>query len=218
MLQYDLKNSSPNSVIVEVGAALDDTVQFGSLTIHIDPEFKPTEYARIYGVVKAVPAGKCYNEDGLEIVPEVVVGDKIYFHYLTTSDETNRLYGNYYRVPYCWIFCAVRKDRIIPIGGWSLLEQITEEEALFNEVQVGNQKISAIISESGLVTGIQKKKSERYARLSHIGTPLVGQDVLDLNIGEEVVINKNAHFKNKIEGKDYYTVRQADLLGRVLEF
>lgn len=215
MLTYDLKQSSPNSVIVEVGAALDDTVQYGSLTIHIDPEFKPTEHARIYGVVKAVPRGRCFNEEGVEIEPEVRVGDKIYFHYLTTSDETNRIYGNYYRVPYYWIFCAVRNEYIVPVGGWSLCEQITEEEESFNEVQVGNQKISAILSASGLVTGIQKKKSERYARLAHIGKPLIGRNVLEINIGEEVIINKNSHFKNKIEGKEYYTVRQDDLLGRV---
>jgi co-chaperonin GroES (HSP10) len=216
MLTYDLKQSTPNAVIVEVGAVLDDTVQYGSLTIHIDPEFKPTEHARIYGVVKAVPKGKCYNEETIEIEQEVMVGDKIYFHYLTTSDETNRIYGNYYRVPYFWIFCIVRDSRIIPVGGWSLCEQITEQEESFNEVQVGNQKISAILSASGLVTGIQKKKSERYARLAHIGKPLVGRNILNVNVGDEVIINKNSHFKNKIEGKDYYTVRQDDILGKVL--
>jgi co-chaperonin GroES (HSP10) len=216
MLTYDLKQSAPNTVIVEVGTALEDTVKYGSLTIHIDPEFKPTEHARIYGIVKAVPTGKCYNENGLEIEPEVRVGDKIYFHYLTTSDETNRLYGNYYKVPYYWIFCVVRDSDIVPVGGWSLCEQIVEQEEEFTSVQVGSKTISATLSSSGLVTEIRKNKSERYAKLAYIGKPLVGLEVLGVNIGDKVIINKNSHFKNKIEEKEYYTIRQEDILGRVL--
>jgi co-chaperonin GroES (HSP10) len=196
--------------VVEVGAAMDDTVQYGNLKLHIDPEFNPTHYARIYGRVIAVPEGKAYNEEGFEIEKEVQVGDIIYFHYLTTSDETNCIYGNYYKVPYYWIFCVVRGGNILPVGGWTLCEQVVEEE--FNTVEVSGQKVEAITSASGLVIGLNKKPSTKFARLSHIGKPLVGQDELKISAGSMVIINKNANFKNTIEEKEYYTVRQSDIL------
>ena len=210
MLTYDIKKSPPNTVVVEVGAALDDTVQYGNLKLHIDPEFNPTQYARIYGRVIAVPEGKAYNEESAEIEKEVQIGDIIYFHYLTTSDETNCIYGNYYKVPYYWIFCVVRSGNILPIGSWTLCETVVEED--FNTVEVGGQKIEAITSASGLVIGINKKPSTKFARLSHIGRPLVGTDELKIGKGALVILNKNSNFKNTIEGKEYYTVRQGDIL------
>ena len=210
MLTYDIKKSPPNTVVVEVGASMDDTVQFGNLKLHIDPEFNPTQYARIYGRVIAVPDGKAYNEENFEIEKEVQVGDIIYFHYLTTSDETNCIYGNYYKVPYYWVFCVVRGGNILPVGSWTLCETVVEEE--FNTVEVGGQKIEAITSASGLVIGINKKPSTKFARLVHIGKPLVGEDELGISTGSLVLLNKNSNFVNKIEGKDYYTVRQSDIL------
>ena len=210
MLTYDIKKSPPNTVVVEVGASMDDTVQFGNLKLHIDPEFNPTQYARIYGRVIAVPEGKAYNEESFEIEKEVQIGDIIYFHYLTTSDETNCIYGNYYKVPYYWIFCVVRSGNILPIGSWTLCETVVEEE--FNTVEVNGQKIEAITSASGLVIGLNKKPSTKFARLSHIGRPLVGEDELKISQGALVILNKNSNFKNTIEGKEYYTVRQGDIL------
>jgi co-chaperonin GroES (HSP10) len=214
MLTYDIKKSAPNTVVVEVGATMDDTVEYGNLKLHIDPEFNPTHYARIYGRVIAVPDGKAYNEEGVEIEKNVRVGDVIYFHYLTTSDETNCIYGNYYKVPYYWVFCIVRGGDILPVGSWTLCKAVVEEE--FNQVEVNGQKIEAITSASGLVIGINKKPSTKFARLVHIGAP-VGEGIeLEVSPGELVLLNKNSNFINKIEGKEYYTVRQSDILSSKL--
>jgi co-chaperonin GroES (HSP10) len=87
---------------------------------------------------------------------------------------------------------------------------VVEEE--FNTVEVNGQKIEAITSASGLVIGINKKPSTKFARLSHIGRPLVGQDELKVGQGALVILNKNSNFKNTIEEKEYYTVRQGDIL------
>jgi len=211
MLKYDIKQAPVNTVIVEVGATLDDTVTYGSLTLNIDPEFNPTQYARIYGRVIAVPEGKAYATNELEIEKDVQVGDIIYFHYLTTTDETNCIHGNYFKVPYYWIFCAVRDNAIIPIGSWALCEKIVEEA--FNEVEVNGVKIQATLSQSGLVTGVAKKPSVKYARLKHIGKPLIGVNALDANAGDVVILEKNSNFVNVIEGKEYYTLQQEYILG-----
>lgn len=213
MLSYDISQASPNTVIVEVGKSLEDTVTFGGMTLHIDPEFNPTHHARIYGRVVAIPAGNIYDFNGNQIHEEVRVGDLIYFHYLTTSDESNCIYGNYYRVPYCWIFCTIRDGFILPVGGWTLCDQVVEEK--FDEVEVDGAKISAVLSESGLVVGLNKKSSVKYATLAHIGKPFVGVDELGIKSGDKIILAKNSNFVNKIEGIDYYTVRQEDILGKV---
>jgi co-chaperonin GroES (HSP10) len=218
MLQYELTQASPNSLIVEVGAQYEDTVQYGSLSIFIDPLFKPTHNARIYGIVKATPKGKCYNEDGNEIEADVQVGDKVYFHYLSTFDENARVYGDYYRIPYCWIFCVVRNDDIIPIGGWTLCEKVIENEDEFESVEVGGVKINATTSKSGLVTSVEKVSSVRISVLKYIGKPLKDFLPLNLSSGDKVVIDKNTNFENVIEGKTYYTVRQGDILGKYNTF
>ena len=211
MLKYDIRQAPVNTVIVEVGSALEDTYTYGSLTINIDPEFNPTQYARIYGRVIAVPEGKVYATSGQEIEKDVEAGDIIYFHYLTTSDETNCIHGNYYKVPYYWIFCAVRAGNIIPIGSWTLCEKIVEEE--FSEIEVNGVKIQATTSQSGLVTGVSKKPSVKYAKLAHIGKPLVGVNALDATQNDVVILEKNSNFVNTIEGKEYYTVQQEYILG-----
>lgn len=214
MLNYNIKQSPVNTVIVEVEEALDSTYKHGSLEVHIDPLFNPTHYARIYGKVVAVPEGKCYNDEGIEVEKEVQVGDKIYFHYLTTNNEDNCIYGNYYKVPYCWIFCRVVDNSILPVGGWTLCSEIVLEEDEFKTIEVEGRKISGIMSQSGLVTSVYKKPSIKYATLQYIGKPLKDFGELGINSGDRVVLANNSNFKNKIEGIDYFTVRQSDILGK----
>lgn len=214
MLNYDIKQSPVNTVIVEVEEALDSTYKHGSLEVHIDPLFNPTHYARIYGKVVAVPNGKCYNEEGLEIEKEVQVGDKIYFHYLVTNDEINCIHGNYYKVPYYWVFCRVIDGNILPVGSWTLCSPIVEKEDDFQTIDVGGRKVNGVLSKSGLVTNLYKEPSVKYATLMHIGKPLVNSKELDVSSGERVILEKNSNFKNKIEDFDYYTVRQSDILGK----
>ena len=216
MMNYNIKQSAVNAVIVRVEEALDSTYKHGSLEVFIDPLFNPTHHARIYGIVEAIPAGKCFNEDGFEIEQEVQVGDKVYFHYLTTSDENNCIYGNSYKVPYYWIFCVVRDGNILPVSGWTLCTQIVEDNEDFESVEVGGRTMQATLSGSGLVTSIEKKKSVKFAKLSYIGKPLLNQKELDVSQGDTVVLAKNSNFINKIEGVDYFTVRQSDIFGKKL--
>lgn len=218
MLSYELKQAPANTVIVEVGSVLNDTVEFGSLKLHIDPHYNPTQNARIYGRVVAIPKGSCNDEYGKGIVPKVEVGDIIYFHYLTTSDETNCIYGNYFKVPYYWIFCSVRDGNIIPVGSWTLLEQVIEEADSFTEVEVSSQKMQVKMSASGLITSVSKKKSTKVGVISHMAEPLIGDEELGVNIGDKVLLTRNCNFVNEIEGKEYYTVKQENILCGVHDY
>lgn len=211
MLKYDIKQAAPNTVVVEVGKTLEDTVTFGDMTLHIDPEFNPTHHARIFGRVIAIPEGRTWDEEGNTINDKVEVGDIIYFHYLVTSDETNCIYGNYFKVPYYWIFCSVRGGNILPVGGWTLCEPMVE--AQYNTVEVGGKKMEATLSASGLVTSVFKTPSVDISKVSFIGNQ-TGEDATPLvRSGDVVVLAKNSNFINKIEGKDYYTVKQQYILG-----
>lgn len=216
MLNYNLTQAPPNSLIVEVESAFNDTVEYGSITLHIDPLYKPTEHAKIYGKVVAVPKGKCYSDEGVEIDPIVRVGDKIYFHYLTTNDEANCIYGNFYRLPYFWAFCIVRDERIIPVGAWTLCEEVIEKAGEFVPVEVSSQTIDAIVSASGIVTGLKKVASTKYATLKYLGELLNDQKTLEVAPNDVVILSPNSNFRNEIEGKTYYTVRQGDILGKAL--
>jgi co-chaperonin GroES (HSP10) len=189
---------------------MQESVKHGSLELQIDPEFNPTNYATISGKVVALPGDKPRDEEGNYIAAKVELDDKIYFHYLVTSDEIYHIYDNYYKVPYYWVFCVVRGGNILPIGGWTLCDKVVEED--FNEVEVNGVKINAVLSESGLVTSISKKPSVKYARLCYIAEPLENENSLDVFVGEKVAIDVNCHFTNEIEGKEYYTIRQRHLL------
>lgn len=211
MQKYDFKQSTFNHVIVEVEQALDDKYTYKSLTLDIDPEFNPTHHARIYGTVVAVPQGECYDEEGAEIEKEVQVGDKVYFHYLVTTDETRNIASNYYKVPYCWVFCVVRDGNILPVGSWTLCTPLVKEQ--FNTVEVDGVTVDATVSRSGLITGLDKKPAIDMATLSYVGKPLVGESPINANVGDTVILEKNSNFTNRIEGIDYYTVKQKYILG-----
>ena len=214
MLEYNIKQAPSNHVIVEVGQAYDDTVTLGKMTLHIDHEFNPTMHARIYGRVVGVPKGKCLDESGLEIEKDVQVGDIIYFHYLVTHEESNCIGGNYYKVPYYWIFCSVRNGDILPVGSWTLLEPSIEED--FNKIEVNGVMLEAVVSSSGLVTSVSKKKSTKYAVVKHIGKPLPEEGDIGIGVGSKVVLEPNSNFTNKIEGVDYYTVKQRYILSKAI--
>ena len=215
MLQYDITQSSPNSVVVEVGAQYNETVEYGKVTLFIDPFFNPTHHVVTSGIVKAIPKGKCFDEFGNGIATDVRVGDKIHFHYLSTMSEHSCLYGNYYKVPYCWIFCIVRGEEIIPVGGWTLLEKAIEDGDEFGDIEVNGVTVSAKQSQSGIVTSVSKKPSTKFAVLRHIGKPLLNHEKLDVKKGEKVLLEKDCNFENNIEGKTYYTVRQSNIIGKL---
>ena len=214
MLSYELKNVPSNYVIVEIGKRLEDTVQYGESTFYIDPDYNPTQNIRIFGRVIAVPDTIPINEYGQQIEPEVQVGDTVYFHYLSVHNEDNCIYGNFYRIPYQWVFCTVRNNDIKAIGGWNFLEQVVEEQ--FDKENIDGKTIEVVRSSSGLITSVTKKKSTKYAILKYKGTALRGQEELKASIGDKVILNRHSNFKNTIEGKEYYTVKSEDILCRVM--
>ena len=156
-----------------------------------------------------------------DIVPEVQPGDKVYFHYLTVdgSNEVKGEYGrSYYKLRYNNIFCVVREGKIIPIGGWVLLEPKYDEgvEVLPAISEKGNRlpELTAKRTKTGIIYEANVKPKAIEGIVRHVGTPLK-VDTCELQPGDVVSYELNANMVVPIEGKDYYVIPYRDILGKV---
>jgi hypothetical protein len=126
-----------NHVIVQIDDRFNDSIDMGNgKKLYIETSFAPAEHVRIYGNVVSTPlrGNSKYSVENRYIVPEVLSGDKIYFHYNTLLSQTNRLDDNLWFVPYHSIFCVVRNNKIKMIGGWTLVKPIIERRGKINGI------------------------------------------------------------------------------------
>jgi co-chaperonin GroES (HSP10) len=157
-----------------------------------------------------------------DIVPEVQVGDKIYFHYLTI-DKSNELTGEdgctYYKLRYNNIFCVVRDGRIIPIGGYILLESVYDDdvEKLPETITEKGERLNAMMvkrSKTGIIIDHHVKPKAVEGIVRHVGTPL-RVNRCEIAPGHVVAFELNSDLKVPIEGKEYYVIPYRDILGKV---
>lgn len=180
----------------------------GNLTLYVDPLFKPGQRKIITGDVAFV----CENmRDGCRIVNEVKAGDKVYFHYNSLSED-NMVPGHpgLWVVEYDSVFCSVRNGDIIMIGSRVLAEPVYDDDII--EIEVDGFKHKAKITPSGLVKQLDPGYNLNKARMSHIGSPLIGDPEVPVKPGDIFYYIKNADFKNNIEGKEYFVMMQDEIL------
>lgn len=171
-----------------------------------------------------------------QIEMEVQVGDRIYFHYNIIMRMNQQIVHEevvdgkkiwYFRVRYDSIQCAVRNGVIIPIGSYVLVEPDMEsiDEILIPIALMGadgkplrDQLGGPILApkEKWLQKKVAPSAKPLRGRVAHIGSPLKGC-VCELKVGDLVYFRPNADWTNKIEGNEYYTIRQGHILGRVPE-
>lgn len=192
---------------------------------YLDGTYNPNNHIRIFGDVAAIPEklGKGENESdpvwvrGNEakyvdaIIPEVLVGDRIYFEYNIVSDYNILEWEGktFYKVPYTQIICAVRDGKILPIGGYVFLEPYYGEGIV--EENIDGHKVYGKRTASGLFLPVGKPEQKGIGRVKYIGTSLVGEEN-QLEIGDLVMYPIEYAIKNTIEGVEYYTMRQHEIL------
>jgi co-chaperonin GroES (HSP10) len=188
------------------------TVGNGGLQLYVDPLYKQGAHKVTTGIVHALPA---HTPDWLRILPELQVGDKVYFHY-NALDEDALIPDSdgIFTVLYDMIFCCVRDGKIIPIQGKVLLQAVPEDDV--QEIEVNGQNIKVKMSPSGLVTQLNVvdslhtdgtlHRSYSKGRVTHIGKPLIGETEPDVKVGEIVYYALNADFENEIEGQTYFVM------------
>jgi co-chaperonin GroES (HSP10) len=219
-----------NSVLVKVDWEIKREMQYGSLKLAINPiegkqndSYDPTGHRQTCGVVVSTPLG--YDDHFLisRIHKDLVVGDKVYFHYNSIDEDTRiEIDGDtLYYVPYDMIFCAIRDGEPYMIGGRVLCEPYYDKDLV--EIEHLGTKIRAKISPSGLVTTVtgwnpdsEDGHNLSKAVLAYIGKPLIGDNELPVKKGDVVYYLKNADFENYIEGKKYFVMMQEDLIMKEL--
>lgn len=258
-----IKRIPQNSILVELEKLSDNEYRFASgHKIIINTTYKPENFVRIYGTCVAIPdiltkgdLIKFDQEDPRHInsiIPEVKVGDKVYFTYIVLN-KSNLLEWegrSYYSINYQHILCVVRdkpieididsltnyctknnlelketldkilnkevvegidivrQKEIIPIGGNVICDEYYGENA--KPIEVEGRQIFGEISNSGLITSIIKKASQKEAIVRITGAPLK-EDNQELKPGDIVCFPPKFGFKNNIEGKDYLFVKYWDI-------
>jgi co-chaperonin GroES (HSP10) len=199
----------PNQkIIVKANDIYNYYQEHGSISLYVDPLFKKGQRKVRVAEVVAIPEKL---EDWCKIIPDVRVGDKVYFHY-NALKEDNMLpdYQGLWVIDYDFIFCTVRDGQINMIGGRILAEPLFDDDIV--EIEVDGFKQKAKLTQSGLVKELNPSHSLKKAKLASIGKPLIGEPAIPIQVGDVFYYIKNGDFRNEIEGKDYFVMYQEDVL------
>ncbi len=205
-----------DEVYVKVRQKRETQVIYKSLTLDIDPDFKPWENSVTSGEVVSVPLKKhSHHYFHANVEHTVKVGDKIYFHYNTLLQEFNEVdipgtgyKETYYRVPYDLIFARIVKGEPEVIGDRCLVESMIDTDGDIMKLEDGTM---ARVS-NGIIWKTGIKHSTLRGVLRYIGKPLKGQPQLNCKPGDVVIFQKDADMLAKIEGKEYFCMIQEDII------
>ena len=118
-------------VLVEIPPVVNSITTRSGIELYIETSFEPERYANVWATVIAVP-GRLKSKSMLEdrdkrhIISDdedmrLIVGDKVYFHYLTIKNsKKNYNRGTYFEedgkryalLPYSSLFFAVRESSV----------------------------------------------------------------------------------------------------------
>jgi co-chaperonin GroES (HSP10) len=113
---------------------------------------------------------------------------------------------------------VVREEKIIPIGGYVLIEPDLESwDDILKPVRstIKDKDGNFILKpkDQWLQTKVRPDRKYLTGFVRHIGAPLKG-DVNELEIGQKIYYRKHADWVQNIEGKEYYAIRQRHIVGK----
>jgi hypothetical protein len=160
-----------------------------------------------------------------DVEQEVEIGDRIYFHFNTIKNHNivkvegthpNRVW--YIKVRYDNVYCAIRDGKIIMIAGNTLVDPDFES---WEDISVPTY--SDLLGEDGkqmlkpkeqwLVTKSMPTYKYLAGFVRHIGSPLKG-DKCECVPGQKILYHRNADFMIKVEGREYFMIKQRHIIGR----
>ena len=201
---------TPNHIWVKYPKMFNETIETKSgLILSKINDYKPEWNAILNGEVAVLAP---HISPTLGIDDEILIGDRVYFHYLVADEENILEEGGekYLRVPVYKIFCLVRAGKIIPYGGHVLAKPVYSDD--IQDVDVDGKKVMAKVTKSGLVTEVNVGYIKNSSEVFHIGKPLKGEPELGVEPGDIVVMDKHSHNEYEIEGETYHIYEQRDLL------
>lgn len=108
----------------------------GSLTLIIDPTFRPEHNARQWGIMESD-----YPQLNLK------AGEKVYVHYLAFSRKP-QIPPDKWLVPKQNIYCVIRDNKIVPLNGYIFVNILKERDKAENIVTLDKKSTSHGIVEA----------------------------------------------------------------------
>lgn len=157
-----------------------------------------------------------------DIVPDVQLDDRIYCSWTQVFDQRNLLAKSangkvfVFRVSYDTVYCTVRDEKIIPIGGNVLIDPIwdTWETILkpsYYPFNGPDGKPAVRPKSEWIQVKTAPKTVDREGIITHLGEPLKG-DRCTLKPGMRVLFKPNLKNLTEIEGSKYFIVPQNKIL------
>ena len=163
-----------------------------------------------------------------DVSRDIEVGDRIYFHFNTICEKNfvkvegthpNRTW--YYKVSYEQVLCAVRAGKIIPIASYVLCDPDFESwDDILLPVRSDIKGPDGQYLMKPKDQWIQTKTKPEYKYLTafvrYVGKPFNG-DQCEIEVGQKVWYRRNADWMNKVEGRDYFAIRQRHIVGKEVD-
>jgi len=197
-----------NYVKIKMERKADEYIMKDGKKLFIDPTYQVGKHASVVGTVIGVPDKlrfvwnkSIFAEEGSmewETDMELEVGDTVWYSFVALSNSLGRLMDEgakhnnkkyiveggevYVFIPYDQIFVAKRKDKVICLNGYLLIEPIFDE------------KIESKLLE--LPNSMQPSKSKKYGKVAYMGSCCrnhLGYSVVDadgFDVGDTVVFDR----------------------------
>lgn len=165
--------------------------------IFIDTTWDKYRHAVQDGIVESVP---------LTITPkfrgdvDIKVGDKVYFHHFVVQQDNYILHNGkkLFKADYYNMYCKIENGEPVMLEDWILAEPVFEKE---EDIQ---KKIGSLV----LYTKATPDKKKKIATVSYVSK--TGEDQ-GLKNGDTIVYKDSADYDMKIEGKEYYRIKLANV-------
>ena len=199
-----------DDLIIELEDIREPTLKKGDLELEFVNDYNLEKNARIYGTVMAIPrklsgvVSTFERKSGNEMAPihmnqhhmEVIVGDRVYFHYLANhekafvSDGTDRLL---LRVRYDMLIARVRGGVIHPLCTNVLVAPEFDDW-------------DDITNKEGIITMSSPGRRNRTGVVKYAGNNYKGRE-MELEPGHRVLFMKKADRIIEVEDEEVYPIK-----------
>lgn len=232
-------------VLVEIPPAINSIKTPSGIQLFIETSFEPERYANVFAEVVSIPTrlktkSMLEDRDKRHIISEdddirIVVGDKVFFHYLTIKNsKKNFNRGSYFEeggkryalLPYSSLFFAVRKTEssfedhmnfgmteYVMLNEWILIEPVRKGQHIEYIPTYGNIIVDDELSTGKIIvtTDTPYRSSEGIVRSAPKGC--------GLEIGDRIVFEKESDVPVEYDltrtlEKPYYRMKVEDIIAK----
>jgi hypothetical protein len=222
--------------MVKLDAEYDSIKLKNGTELYTDLTFEPERNATVTGKIWRLPSHLSYFNEPNRGMPwetplEAKMGDGVILYYLSVVNALKPKEGRHFiedgerfvLIPYQFIYCLVRDEKILPINGYVLIEP-TEDPAITQEKErAAKLGLELIIGEK------RNSKEVIYGRVKYLGIPNrryvdenASDEGVDVAVGDVVVIRKTNDIPLQYElhakidgGAKYYRVQRRNILAKI---